>query len=710
MRYRPLNALQRVVPFALSRGCVICFARWKRGKHSKHSKVKRRYFALIGSSLQYWAEHEDFEKKPQEPKYKRDINGMKVTKSYTEVTRHGTRFVWEIGDASGLLPSPGKEHSSDSSPPTTPSTPTSPAPPTCKPEFILAHDTAHGKARWIHKMFPGVDVEPRYEDACIAFKFAIDFVDGIPKGQERRRNRRVEYEKKRAFATFHRDYIYICKLLADPYLNYCVLPQCESWMGLFGIFDLRRQGQMRVTQIRQGLETCCTPDIGLMENSGMVERVMLSVRCETMLVHLNDGIISMSKRFKTTLLENEGAVSWCKAGGELEGQSRSVSAFDILTVRQMLVEKQLRRLGELAKSTRNALALEARLYRMRHAMQEVISMIQRKLKASSLHVSPMGSKLRAYIKALRTHVIIVSGNILEDMARVVDEFNAECLRSQMSLGEELRPFGTNNRLREWMRTEHKALVSLIKKFQLRRWQKLIGRVAEWERSNSTEDKKKGKKKGKKSTSTDGKKQFYVSKRPGEHMEALAKLQARARGTLVRKKVQRGEMIYAGHQDSRAYTCIDFSAADVGTIHRYSWCPVLTRYLNVMALSRDEVSDTAKKLYKQEYSAIKEIRQGVRENDGNGRSERTIRDSRVVNADGAASFPCSLLTYGSVSEGRYLSDKLDLLRDKLYSWNELMSASHWQQPSLHCLKRYLTSCVACRFARAQCSWTGTKVEH
>eukprot|EP01046_Picozoa_sp_COSAG06_P028112 COSAG06_NODE_2514_length_6736_cov_6.303752_1_plen_96_part_10 len=96
------------MPFTLSRGCVICFDRWKRGKNSKHSKFKRRYFTLIGSSLQYWEEHEDFEKKPQEPKYKCNIGDMKVTKSYTEVTRHGTRFVWEIGDASGLLPSPGK--------------------------------------------------------------------------------------------------------------------------------------------------------------------------------------------------------------------------------------------------------------------------------------------------------------------------------------------------------------------------------------------------------------------------------------------------------------------------------------------------------------------------------------------------------------------------------------------------------------------------
>jgi hypothetical protein len=658
---------------------------WKRAHHPPH-RFKRRYFVLTRYHLEYYSEAEDYHQN-QKPKQQINIVGLAVTASYSEADRHGTKFVFEIG------------HSRKQDEPSSPTSPNTPVatrnhnPDELEGNFILAHDTADGKAHWVRSMFPNLTgIQPNYGNACAAFRLAINLDEGIPKAQRRRRGlRRRVYEKVGMEARFHRDYVCLCKLLADPYLDYCVLPQCESWMYLYNIFDLRTQGTVRLSQVRQGLETCCTPDIGVMDNSAMVARVMLSVNFETLMASLHGGVTTLAEAFKAMLVENSDAVAWCKVGGDLKNGSvaQTLNAFNVFAVRQLVVEKQFHQLGELCKSTRNVLALERHLYRMRHSMQEFIAQLQKKLRSEThgrnQYKPPLVESLRRYINDLKSRIVVVSGHILEDMARLVDEFNAECLRSHMNLGESLEPFGSHERLNAWMRSEHPQLVRLIQKFLLRRWQKLVARVGNWENQRTTKSKSKAFQTGLHDMKEHKKKKkrSHVSKRPGELQPALARLQARARGTMTRNKARRSNGSAAdGISQTKEYHRIDFSKQDVGSIDRFSWFAVLNRYLHVMQVDREEVKKSAKAIYAQEHNARREIRQGVRSKDGETRvkteRQRSLRDSLVVNAAGDASFPSSLITWHSEREGKHLSHKLGLLRDKLNSWNELMSASHWLQ--------------------------------
>eukprot|EP01043_Picozoa_sp_COSAG02_P002965 COSAG02_NODE_70_length_42239_cov_15.323090_2_plen_655_part_00 len=647
-------------PFdSLQRQCgLLC--RWKHNHF-----YKRRYFVLTGRTVEYWVDSETYEKNPEKPRGQLDLTLMKVTKSYSESTRHGTRFVFQIGPTDAHS-RPGETSDAAGSQ-------------VKGRSYTFAHDTVHGKANWIHAMFPGTDVDPRYMDACTAFKFAIELTNGVPKAQKKQfLDRTRAYEQARRDASFHRDYVYVCELFADPYLHYCVAPQCESWFALFSTFDMRRQGRVRLSQLRQGLETCCTPDIGLMANSAMVFRVMLSVQFEAYVEILGNSVVSMSERFKRLLADYPTAVKFCK-GGNIDAISGvpSLSPFDMLAVRQMLLEKHMQEIRNSVSSTRNALTLETHLYKMRHVAQELVSRIGRKLNSEVLKGTPIRPGLKAYVQGLRKHIILPSGGILEDMARVIDEFNAECLRSRFRAGESLEPFGTRDRLREWLRKEHEVLVRLIQKFQLRRWQKLVARIGKFEQKVSGRLGSQGFGQGLRSfTESRRKKRTHFRRRSGDNMPGLSKLQARARGANLRRKLRRGELLHttSAQGGSSWYKRIVFGLDDSGSMTRQSWTNVLCRYMHVMSVTRSKVRTEAKEFYKNERMARQDRHKGIRADSQQTDAKVALRDSLVVDADGSAGFPNSLITFHSLTEGRFFSDKLGRLREKLGSWNELMSTS------------------------------------
>jgi hypothetical protein len=97
-------------------------------------------------------------------------------------------------------------------------------------------------------------------------------------------------------------------------------------------------------------------------------------------------------------------------------------------------------------------------------------------------------------------------------------------------------------------------------------------------------------------------------------------------------------------------------------------------MHVMSVTRSKVRTEAKEFYKNERMARQDRHKGIRADSQQTDAKVALRDSLVVDADGSAGFPNSLITFHSLTEGRFFSDKLGRLREKLGSWNELMSTS------------------------------------
>ena len=77
--------------------------------------------------------------------------------------------------------------------------------------------------------------------------------------------------------------------LEDPFLLHVVLPQLETWMAVFSIFDLRREGRVEFSQLASGLTSCCTPEIAIFKRQEVVRMVTDAVevvaRVDRILLH-----------------------------------------------------------------------------------------------------------------------------------------------------------------------------------------------------------------------------------------------------------------------------------------------------------------------------------------------------------------------------------------------------------------------------------------
>jgi hypothetical protein len=104
--------------------------------------------------------------------------------------------------------------------------------------------------------------------------------------------------------------------LEDPYFIHIVLPQLETWLSVFCIFDLRRSGSVDFHQLQSGLISCCTPEIAILKDATTVQ--MLTDATEV--VSRVDQIISHCR----DLLENLPVVFDAKAEGEMDEAIRTV--------------------------------------------------------------------------------------------------------------------------------------------------------------------------------------------------------------------------------------------------------------------------------------------------------------------------------------------------------------------------------------------------
>eukprot|EP01043_Picozoa_sp_COSAG02_P039586 COSAG02_NODE_3138_length_7298_cov_4.879289_1_plen_604_part_00 len=85
--------------------------------------------------------------------------------------------------------------------------------------------------------------------------------------------------------------------LEDPYLVHIVLPQLETFLGLFNIFDLRRQGCVDFDQLQSGLVSCCTPDIAIFNSATAAQMVSDA----TEIVSRVDRILTRSRQLQESL-------------------------------------------------------------------------------------------------------------------------------------------------------------------------------------------------------------------------------------------------------------------------------------------------------------------------------------------------------------------------------------------------------------------------
>eukprot|EP01047_Picozoa_sp_COSAG01_P024313 COSAG01_NODE_1499_length_10112_cov_22.543394_9_plen_561_part_00 len=71
-------------------------------------------------------------------------------------------------------------------------------------------------------------------------------------------------------------------LLCDEYLTQIVLPFAESWLEMHSIFDFKRTRAVSFSEMKQGLATACSPDIDIVDDAGVVDQLLESMKlvCE----------------------------------------------------------------------------------------------------------------------------------------------------------------------------------------------------------------------------------------------------------------------------------------------------------------------------------------------------------------------------------------------------------------------------------------------
>ena len=101
----------------------------------------------------------------------------------------------------------------------------------------------------------------------------------------------------------------IQRVLGDKYLSKVVLPLCESWYRMFGAFAGSKEAETIDThQFRQGLSTCCTPRIAIIDNAEMLERLVKAMQAAEIKLETGKKIRDLAGQAKQLLKSHPTAL------------------------------------------------------------------------------------------------------------------------------------------------------------------------------------------------------------------------------------------------------------------------------------------------------------------------------------------------------------------------------------------------------------------
>eukprot|EP01051_Picozoa_sp_SAG22_P008922 SAG22_NODE_709_length_7742_cov_2.383488_8_plen_761_part_00 len=76
----------------------------------------------------------------------------------------------------------------------------------------------------------------------------------------------------------HPVYDALLDVLSDPFLSHFIVPQLEHWLEMFTTMDIVRDGLCPFTDLQQGLQTSCAPEIDIVQTCVMVDQLVEAIQ------------------------------------------------------------------------------------------------------------------------------------------------------------------------------------------------------------------------------------------------------------------------------------------------------------------------------------------------------------------------------------------------------------------------------------------------
>eukprot|EP01046_Picozoa_sp_COSAG06_P028761 COSAG06_NODE_2616_length_6576_cov_9.041686_1_plen_2031_part_00 len=276
---------------------------------------------------------------------------------------------------------------------------------------------------------------------------------------------------------YHPAYMMVLKILTDPFLTYFVLPQMEAWQQIHTVLDLSRSGSVPFLDIKQGLQSCCSPDIDILQTKVQVEELLGSTRfvmlhqdmlTETAALTVDGPELSVVSRIRRTLAD---ASYYCQQVLSSEWYSLQVAT---------------ERVGHTVQANDGVEHLDKYLFALWRAAREMAKAIGQNMQGNSL--------------ALQKDLALCQ-QLTEMKQELTREVLPRCTRA-MDFHTRVYMYSARNN----MSSEHRAILKkYCAAYLLRRRLKLLSRVRTWAMSDNS---------------------------------ALVKLQARMRGVVARRRLRK----------------------------------------------------------------------------------------------------------------------------------------------------------------------------
>jgi hypothetical protein len=427
----------------------------------------------------------------------------------------------------------------------------------------------------------------------------------------------------------HPDYERLLNVLTDPYMLHIVLSQLDAWQMLFCIFDLRRRGTVALPELQQGLRTACSPEIDIVQTSNMVSELLSAMEfvirekvfvqeIVALTVDSPSGLGSRpasSQDSRIRILRKSHTTALKYISATLPGLWQRFKA-------------AVARVADVATHSKDMEDLDELLYGLRYVTHSLLKELRNREKDPQvLDDIYLQHQLQAFRSGLGCDVMKTCTRVMNAHAEL---YHAH--KGKQSTSEVLRKY--------------------VSAYLLRRRLKLLARVSAW-----TKD-------ARKHTSH----RFARTPR-----DPLVQIQAHIRGKLDRMRINRlGSTEYQDNEEQMVKAGTEFVVAEA-YIEYFDWPRVLIQYLKArpeLKSLRDAAMHILKMLKQARLQADRQTGGEIDDDEEEEEEEEADDDSDDDNEapveDGESlPFPQILL------DEQALETKLQLLRNTLQNWNELL---------------------------------------